>query len=53
MVEGKKIRHKTFDEDKYLFIDENGIIRAEDGCNFTEGWDIRQGKTWDCGWSVI
>lgn len=37
MYKGKKISHKYFDKDEYLFI-KDGIIFTEDNCDFSREW---------------
>lgn len=38
MKDGERISHKLFCYDEYLYIDKDGIIRDENGYNFSEGW---------------
>lgn len=56
MKNGKKVTHKLFFDDEYIFMDDHGVIRDENnyrmaGLNF-DFWTDRKGPEWDRDWSV-
>lgn len=53
MVEGKKVSHKNFNKDEYLYIErKTNKIRDEKGHDFEDGWKERSGGSWEEGWFV-
>jgi hypothetical protein len=52
--EGRKVTHRYFTNDEYLFKDENGLTRAEDGCLVTrEFWHLRCSPEWQTDWELF
>jgi len=50
-----KIRHRYFSEGEFVYTNDNGALKDEDGnyLPFDEFFDIRQGSYWENDWSVI
>lgn len=52
--EGKKVRHRYFTYDEYIYVDENGYLHDEAG--FVVGyefWELRKGEAWQKDWSIV
>lgn len=50
---GHKITHTLFDSKEYLYRDEDGRLRTEDGYKVTqEFWSLRDSDIWEGGWSI-
>lgn len=58
MKEGKKVSHIYFTSDEYLYIDKEGIMRDESGCNWSHysndynPWNDRSGGNWEKDWYI-
>lgn len=52
MMSGNKVKHKSFTDGEYLYVDNLLTVRDESGYNFKGGWDMRRGGFWDTGWSI-
>lgn len=53
MQEGIPISHKDFGEDEFLYMDENYIIRDEDGYEFEASWDVQETQErFKTGWYI-
>lgn len=50
MLEGKKITHKFFTSNEFLYI-EDGTIKDELGYDFMIRWELRDDKIWQKDWS--
>lgn len=51
--EGKKVTHRYFSNDEYLYRDNSGILRTEEGYPVKpEFWSYRTDASWDSDWSV-
>lgn len=53
MLQGNKITHEYFSDDEYLYIDDDNVIKDEQGYDFEDGWESRlNDKLFYLGWSV-
>lgn len=52
MQEGIPVSHKDFREDEFLWMDENYIIRDENGDEFESSWDVKKGDRWETDWYI-
>lgn len=52
MLIGEKVTHTLFSPSEYIYI-EKLKIKDENGYDFTEGFEIRNTKEWDDGWSLF
>jgi hypothetical protein len=52
MIDGYPISHKNFGPDEFLFMDENFIIRDENGDEFESSWDVKTGDMWETDWFI-
>lgn len=52
MKAGKRVAHRYFASDEYLYLD-GRIIRTEEGYNFNCGWMDRNSEEWQVGWFVV
>lgn len=52
MQEGLCVSHKDFSEDEFLYMDENYIIRDENGDEFESTWDVKTSERWLDGWYI-
>lgn len=39
MQDGKKVSREYFSFNEYIWMDDKGVIRSEEGYNFTEWWN--------------
>lgn len=52
MIEGYAISHNLFGKDEFLFMDDNYIIRDENGNEFEASWDAKEGDSWETDWFI-
>ena len=52
MVEGLPVSHKDLSEDEFFWMDENYIIRDEEGNETDDEWDIRENERWQTNWYI-
>lgn len=52
MQEGLCVTHKDFAEDEFLYMDENYIIRDENGDEFESSWDVKTSDRWLTDWYI-
>lgn len=52
MQEGYPVSHTNFAEDEYLWMDENYIIKDEQGNDFENSWDVNKTDIWNTGWYI-
>lgn len=53
MQEGLPISHKDFAEDEFLYMDQDYIIRDENGDVFEESWDVQEtSERFKLGWYI-
>ncbi len=50
--EGHKLTHYLFSPDEFVYLDENGILRDEQGLNMHNFWDYRDSLAWQHDWKV-
>ena len=53
MQEGYPVSHKNFSEDEFLWMDENYIIKDEQGNDFENAWDVQNDPDWNIGWYIF
>ena len=52
MQEGLCVTHKDLAEDEYLYMDENYIIKDENGDEFEASWDAKSSDRWQTDWYI-
>lgn len=52
MQEGLCVSHKDLAEDEFLYMDENYIIRDENGDEFESTWDVKTSERWLSDWYI-
>lgn len=54
MKPGTKVTHRYFSDGEFIYRDENGKLRDEEGCFLIENefWISRSGAPWEDGWSI-
>lgn len=52
MVEGLPVSHKDLSEDEFFWMDENYIIRDEEGNETDDEWDMRENERWQTNWYI-
>ena len=52
MQEGLPISHKDFREGEFLWMNDNFIIKDENGDDFETSWDVKTGDRWETDWYI-
>ena len=52
MQEGLCVSHKDFAENEFLYMDENYIIKDENGDEFESTWDVKTSDRWLSDWYI-
>lgn len=52
MAGGKLVRHSSFSGDEFLSM-KDGVVRDENDYDFSEGWAMRTGGSWEDGGEVV
>ena len=52
MQEGLCVSHKDFAEDEFLYMNENFIIKDENGDDFEASWDVKTSDRWLTDWYI-
>ena len=54
MQQGYPVSHKNFGPDQYLYMDQDYIIRDENGIAFEASWDVQNNdRQWDLDWFIF
>ena len=52
--EGKKVTHRYFDDNEYIYMNERGEIITEDNCNFTKEFEKHRNEySWLNDWNIV
>ena len=52
MQEGYPVSHKNFSPDEFLWMDDNYIIKDEEGNDFENAWDVNKTDEWNTNWYI-
>lgn len=54
MTEGKKVSHRYFTSDEYVFINAKGFYEFEDGVTISSGefWMFRAHESYNSDWEI-
>ena len=52
MQEGLCVTHKDLADDEFLYMDENYIIKDENGDEFEASWDAKTSDRWNTDWYI-
>ena len=53
MQHGYPVSHVNFPPNEFLWMDEDYIIRDENGDAFENSWDVNNTNEWDTGWYIF
>ena len=53
MQHGYPVSHVNFSPNEFLWMDEDYIIRDENGDVFENSWDVNNTNEWDTGWYIF
>jgi hypothetical protein len=52
MSQGYMVTHEKFKPNDYLYMDQQFIIRNQDGTTFENDWDVLISPEWNTGWYI-